>query len=113
MNLIFKDENILTAPINTKHVSCVRNLFSDRNTETQIAKRIDKLKLKFKKEGREFDESLAMKKNKKTHYYVNITSKTNGHIFRLNIRNEIKTKQKKGEFSSYGLSINGSTLPLF
>jgi CRISPR-associated endoribonuclease Cas6/Csy4 subtype I-F len=109
---IFKLE-ILEVPNHSKFVSCSR-VRAIEKTDRQREKRQKRFIEHLAKKGIEYDDSKVPKKLDKSHdYYVNIKSLSNGSSFRLYVKNKIKKASKQGGYTSYGLSLNGSTIPLF
>ena len=104
---------VLSAPKDHKHIECKRVRAIERDTPRQQEKRHARLKAHLEKKGIVYQERAKPEINRRFNYYLNIHSQSSGQSFRLHIKNTRKLNEKKGKFSSYGLSINGSTLPLF
>ena len=105
--------DILIIPDNVKtFVKCTRVRAFERQTETQQAKRMAKLKAHLAKKGIEYT---AKKHNQTTafDYFLNMKSLSSNKTFRLYVKNEVTRSRGNSEFSSYGLSLNNSTVPLF
>lgn len=107
------NSEILTVPDHVKtFVKCTRVRALERQTETQQAKRMAKLKEHLAKKGIEY----KAKKHESTaefDYFLNMKSLSSNKTFRLYVKNELTRISGNSEFSSYGLSLNNSTVPLF
>ncbi len=93
-------------------IKCERVMALERQTPRQQQKRIERLKAHLAKKGIEYKED-KIKCAAKSDYYLNIFSYSSRRNFRLNIKNTVVFKEKVGNFDSYGLSKDGSTIPLF
>ncbi|MCK4499884.1 type I-F CRISPR-associated endoribonuclease Cas6/Csy4 [Candidatus Babeliales bacterium] len=107
-----KLDGFVETPFSNKFIKCERVRALERQTPKQRQKRIEKLKLHLAKKGIEY-KSDGRQCNAKSDYYLNIFSFSSQRSFRLNIKHTIVYKEKSGQFDSYGLSKNGTTLPLF
>ncbi len=92
----------------TGHV-CFKHIKLKGNKE-KLARR------RSKRKGETLQQALSHFENFKEQHsnlpYINITSKTNGHRFRLFIEKQVMEQPQTGMYSCYGLS-NTTTVPLF
>lgn len=104
---------VLETPTTKKFVKCVRERGAEK-TERQKTKRLERFKNHLAKKGIEYNPIHERKQSNQAYdYYINARSLSNGYSYRLYIKNKITTRKGSSEFSSYGLSVNNSTLPLF
>ena len=106
------------------HVSSIRDV-PEKNQSYTIFRRIQSknnnhkmARRKAKREGISIEQALAYFKGRKEQYslapFVRIKSLSSNHQYRLIIIQEkANGSHCKGVFSTYGLSKNGSTVPLF
>lgn len=112
-SLIDFKRNVKQTPVTRKYIRCQR-VRSAEKTAHQQAKRLKRFKQHLANKGIEYDAEHARKNSNTKHdYYINVESLSNGYSFRLYVKNKITTRPGNSEFSSYGLSLNHSTLPLF
>lgn len=100
---------IATVPENLAGYACFRHIKLKGNKE-KLARR------RAKRKGETFQQALSHYENFEEQRsklpYINMTSLTNGHRFRLFIEKQTREQQRTGPFSCYGLS-NTTTVPLF
>jgi CRISPR-associated endoribonuclease Cas6/Csy4 subtype I-F len=104
---------IKETPISVKHVRCAR-VRAVEKTAIQQAKRLERFKKHLYDKGVSYDENHARKTIKADFdYYINIQSQGSKQNYRVYVKNTIVYKEKTGRFSSYGLSLDGTTVHLF
>ena len=108
-----KFDGWLETPLTQTFIRCARVRALERKTPRQQQKRIEKLKIHLAKKGIEYSAEEGKRGEAKSDYYLNMFSYSSRRSFRLNIKNTVVYKEKAGEFDSYGLSKDGTTLPLF
>jgi len=97
----------------------IRERQLEKRTDTSRKKNKARLRLHLQKKGIEIDEStLSFVKRKSESNpsvcYIPLSSKTNLNPFSLTIRKEPVTEYREStSFNSYGLSQNGSAVPVF
>ena len=104
---------IKETPICVKYVKCTRVRAAEK-TATQQAKRLVRFKKHLADKGIACDDSRTRKAVKSNYdYFIDVFSQSSKNSFRIYVKNAIKHEAKQGLFSSYGLSLNDSTVPLF
>jgi len=106
------ESDVIKTPETKINICCTRVRAMERQTPNQRKKRMGKLKKHLAEIGIEFKPD-RQEQLPDFDYFLNIKSLSNKKSFRLYIKNTLKTEETKGRFSSYGLSLNGSTLPYF
>lgn len=108
----FSNHHGTEVPVTNKFITTNRVRSAERQTSRQKEKRMKRLKEHLAKKGIKY---VANKQDIKADfdYFLNIFSYSSRNSFRLHIKNTVVFEEKQGDFNSYGLSIDGSTLPLF
>lgn len=102
---------IMETPKNHKFVICKR---VGNNGSRRDKNRKSNLKNHLAKKGIEFDEyKFQESKPIDFDFYLKTNSRSNRSSMFIFIKNIEVDQEKKGGFTSYGLSKNGSTVPLF
>ena len=104
--------DIQRVPKSHQPMQCKRVRAIERQTPRQKQKRIARLKEHLAKKGIEYKDGYN-KPQAAYDYFINMYSHSNGSSYRLYVHNSIVEEQSNGLFSSYGLSLNGSTIPYF
>ncbi len=104
--------DIKETPRSSVFVKCCRVRAIERRSPRQQEKRIKRLKEHLNKKGIEY-VSEHRKNDAAADYYLNVYSYSSARFFRLNIKNTVCGKKNDYKYSSYGLSVDGSNVPLF
>ena len=100
---------IKTVPEKIKGHACFKHIKLMGNKE-KLARRRAKRKKETLQQALAHFENFEEQQSKLP--YINMTSQTNGHSFRLYVEKQETGKPKTGSYSCYGLS-NTATVPLF
>jgi len=106
------NDDIQRVPEHTQYMQCIRVRALERQTPRQKTKRIARLKEHLAKKGIQYKEDYT-KPQARHDYFINMHSISNGSSFRLYVHNKIVNNRNNELFSSYGLSLNGATIPYF
>lgn len=100
---------IAPVPVKISGHACFRQVKMKGSKEKMARRRA-------KRNGETFEQALAhysdYQEQRTKLPYINMTSLTNGHRFRLFIEKQVKEHPQNGQFSCYGLS-NTRTVPIF
>lgn len=111
LNKVSKD--IKLTPESNLHIKSARVRAAEK-TPIQQAKRLVRFKKHLADKGITYNENHAKKVIKADYdYFINIFSESSKKSFRVYVKNTVKHEEKPGLFSSYGLSLNDSTIPFF
>jgi len=113
LQLHFAQHAIKSTPETTWHIMSERISSVDRRTPRQREKRLIKLKQHLAKKGIEYKSDGKEPKMPDYDYFINMKSISTGKSYRLYVKSKLTREEKNGLFSSYGLSLNQSTVPYF
>ena len=107
------DAEILETPASVKHIKAVRVRAAEK-TDHQQAKRLKRFKQHTQAKGIDYNAQHKREAIRAEYdFFINIHSLSSGQYYRVYVKNKVVYKTNIGKFSSYGLSLDGSTLPLF
>lgn len=113
LRIFYKDVVIHETPKSVKHIKCTRVRALEK-TPIQQTKRLERFKKHLAAKGIIYDENHARKPiSTEFDYFIDMSSKSSHQNYCIYVKNTVVYKQKAGRFSSYGLSLNGATVPLF
>lgn len=113
-NLLVLSHDIMPTPQSKLHVCSVRARGAETSTERQKEKRMQRKIMHLQKKGFEFDQSLHSERRDNSYdYFFSMTSASSNKRYKICVKNKVVTEAVAGKFSSYGLSSNGATVPLF
>ena len=106
-------KDIKSTPESNLHIKSVRVRAAEK-TPIQQAKRLVRFKKHLADKEVAYDENHAKKVIKADYdYFINVFSQSSKNSFRVYVKNTVKHEANPGRFSSYGLSLNDSTIPFF